>query len=279
MSHGQTFAYCCYGPEQEPFKKKTKGLKSDILKKFRTDLRKLFELQYGPKKKLVTKPSAEMKTILAPGRKITNVYLVASWFETHQIIGPLNQSFEEYKAASSLSSASAVLHAFRKKSAAPRLRQVSVVRGSITFKIQCFPAFDYARGHHTLKITNEGAIFSSGTLHLDLSSPVKLNASGTGVEAEFLMRSGDKVTFVLRQASSNENVSLAGFGSIDWSCLPNFDSPSVFASILDAQKGGFFKIAPAYPTVEKQMYWAGSKFGRQRLTKMLGARRRLSVSS
>ena len=33
-------------------------------------------------------------------------------------------------------------------------------------------------------------------------------------------------------------------GSIDWCCLPHFDSPSVFASILDAQKGGFFKIAP-----------------------------------
>ncbi|MCZ6529168.1 MAG: glycoside hydrolase family 15 protein [Chloroflexi bacterium] len=89
------------------------------------------------------------------------------------------------------------------------VRQVSVVRGSITFRVQCFPAFDYARGHHTLKITNEGAVFSSGTLHLGLSSPVKLNASGTGVEAEFLMRSGDKMTFVLRQASSNENVSLA----------------------------------------------------------------------
>ena len=47
-------------------------------------------------------------------------------------------------------------------------------------------------------------------------------------------------------------------GSIDWCCLPHFDSPSVFASILDAQKGGFFKIAPAYPTVQKQMYVAES---------------------
>ena len=43
-------------------------------------------------------------------------------------------------------------------------------------------------------------------------------------------------------------------GSIDWCCLPNFDSPSVFASILDAKKGGFFKIAPVQPAVQKQMY-------------------------
>ena len=43
-------------------------------------------------------------------------------------------------------------------------------------------------------------------------------------------------------------------GSIDWCCLPNFDSPSVFAGILDANKGGFFKIAPVQPAVQKQMY-------------------------
>src|SRR5215831_11898799 len=50
-------------------------------------------------------------------------------------------------------------------------------------------------------------------------------------------------------------VALVGVdGSIDWCCLPHFDSPSIFAAILDDQKGGFFKIAPLHYTQHKQMY-------------------------
>src|SRR5499426_3459989 len=33
-------------------------------------------------------------------------------------------------------------------------------------------------------------------------------------------------------------------GTIDWYCCPRFDSPSVFAAILDAGRGGLFRIAP-----------------------------------
>ena len=50
-------------------------------------------------------------------------------------------------------------------------------------------------------------------------------------------------------------VALVGVdGSIDWCCLPHFDSPSIFAAILDDQKGGFFKIAPLHYKQHKQMY-------------------------
>ncbi len=43
-------------------------------------------------------------------------------------------------------------------------------------------------------------------------------------------------------------------GSIDWCCLPEFDSPSVFAAILDDHKGGFFELRPAADCHGRQMY-------------------------
>jgi GH15 family glucan-1,4-alpha-glucosidase len=43
-------------------------------------------------------------------------------------------------------------------------------------------------------------------------------------------------------------------GTIDWLCLPMFDSPSVFAAILDDEKGGHFSLRPMEYFHSQQLY-------------------------
>jgi GH15 family glucan-1,4-alpha-glucosidase len=52
-------------------------------------------------------------------------------------------------------------------------------------------------------------------------------------------------------------VALIGMdGTLDWLCFPHFDSPSVFAALLDPERGGHFRISPEPDgVVHKQFYW------------------------
>jgi GH15 family glucan-1,4-alpha-glucosidase len=52
---------------------------------------------------------------------------------------------------------------------------------------------------------------------------------------------------------------VANDGTIDWFCCPRFDSPSMFASLLDHERGGHFRIAPATDDyVTRQLYLPGT---------------------
>src|SRR5437868_12075408 len=47
-------------------------------------------------------------------------------------------------------------------------------------------------------------------------------------------------------------------GSIDWLCLPRFDSPSIFGRLLDWSRGGYFGIAPIGAATATRHYHTGS---------------------
>ncbi|HXR66041.1 MAG TPA: glycoside hydrolase family 15 protein, partial [Ktedonobacteraceae bacterium] len=64
---------------------------------------------------------------------------------------------------------------------------------------------------------------------------------------------------------------VASDGSIDWGCLPDFDSPALFCRLLDSEQGGYFQIAPVDPTIPGiQSYLPGTNVLQTRFSSLTG---------
>jgi GH15 family glucan-1,4-alpha-glucosidase len=81
------------------------------------------------------------------------------------------------------------------------IRRITAVRGAITFRLDCRPAFNYARDSHTTTLTSDGVVFQSSDLVLGLATSVPLHEKETGITAEFTLNEGESCAFVLRHLS------------------------------------------------------------------------------
>jgi|SRR6266850_2029364 len=79
------------------------------------------------------------------------------------------------------------------------IRRVSVVRGSLKFRLDCKPAFNYARDSHNTNLTDAGACFRTSQLNLGLATRLPLQIYEKGVCAEFTLMEGETTVFVLRE--------------------------------------------------------------------------------
>lgn len=82
------------------------------------------------------------------------------------------------------------------------IRRVNVVRGSMPFRMECFPAFNYARDEHEIQLNESGAVFQSPGISLQLSTTLPLQRTGKGLTAEFTLNRGQTETFAIGEIRS-----------------------------------------------------------------------------
>lgn len=79
------------------------------------------------------------------------------------------------------------------------VRWVKMIRGSMKIRMECVPAFNYARDDHHYVINEHGAAFYSGGLSISLATSVPLSEMETGVSAEFVLEGGETANFVIKE--------------------------------------------------------------------------------
>src|ERR671912_2746287 len=99
------------------------------------------------------------------------------------------------------------------------VRRVEVVRGTMTFRMECSPAFDYARKVHETRIVPGGATFHSPDLSLGLASFFPLEQRDNGTTAQFTLQEEQSTVFVLREIEAGEDCGV---------CLSRMDEEEIF---------------------------------------------------
>ena len=83
------------------------------------------------------------------------------------------------------------------------IRRITGVRGRMKVRMECRPAFNYARDRHETVLIDSGAEFHSPNAHIGLATSVPLSIDDNGVVAEFSIEDGETAIFVLRELAEN----------------------------------------------------------------------------
>ena len=83
------------------------------------------------------------------------------------------------------------------------IRRVNVVRGTMDFRMECFPAFNYARNSHEILLNESGALLASENINLQLSTTLPLAKTGSGLTCDFTLEEGQTTTFAIDDIGNN----------------------------------------------------------------------------
>ena len=88
------------------------------------------------------------------------------------------------------------------------VRVARAIRGAVRFRLECRPAFDFARRRHQVSLDPRGAVFEAPGMRVALISRFPLQVEGAGVAAEFTLAPGETATFILRQIQADRSADL-----------------------------------------------------------------------
>lgn len=112
------------------------------------------------------------------------------------------------------------------------IRRVKVVRGAMSFRMECRPAFNYARDEHEKDLMAEGACFHAPNLSLGLATSVPVKDDRDGVTADFTLQEGETARFVLREIEPTESCGVP---------LSELEAEDLFRRTVDFWRGWIAK--------------------------------------
>ncbi|MDR4488257.1 MAG: glycoside hydrolase family 15 protein [Nitrospirales bacterium] len=89
------------------------------------------------------------------------------------------------------------------------IRRVQAIRGTMAFRVECRPAFDYGRQSHQLTLNKNIALFQTDALTLRLGATMPLHQEKNAIVMEFTLQEGEEVDFCFQEATGDDASSMA----------------------------------------------------------------------